>query len=87
MFIIYCFLPPQEKNPLTKPVRPAWCCPLSVSADIAWRLLWTLSSNDGNVRWLRAKSKRIGLHGIGLNGGGNETILRRFLLVNDESSK
>jgi hypothetical protein len=36
--------------------------------------------------WLRAKSKRTGLHGIGLSGGGEETILRRVLFVNDGSS-
>ena len=85
---IYWFFPPQEKNPLTKPLMPACCCwPRSTLPEIAWRLLWTLSSNDGNVRWFSAKSNRTGLHGMGLNGGGRVTRLRRFLLVNDKSSK
>ncbi len=51
----YCLKP---KRPRKKPLTPAGCCVF---------LLSILSSYDGSSTWFKARSKKSGLHGIGMN--------------------
>ena len=56
------FFPPQPHNPLTKPVIPA---------PVVLFLFSILSTKEGKLIWLRAKSKKSGLQGTGTIVGGN----------------
>jgi len=82
------FLPPPQNQPLTRPPRPAalssCCCFFSFLAPAASAPSSSLASRLGNLTWLNARSKKIGLHGIGLKSGGKR--VRNTLLLGPKTS-